>query len=139
MLINSDYIDLNDEKVLLTSIQDITRFKMDQEHLKEAESRYYALFSNAPVGITVTDFSGKIFASNKAIHNLLGYSDKEFRNLTAEDFYFDKRERQQLLDETREKYIVRDFETSYRRKDGRSVAVLINTISLILGINKAFF
>ena len=127
VLINSDYIDLNGEKVLLTSIQDITKFKVDQENLKEAESRYHALFSNAPVGITVTDFSGEIIANNKAICDLLGYTDEEFNTISAADFYYDKRERQQLLDETQEKHIVRDFETSFRRKDGKSVAVLINT------------
>ena len=127
VLINSDYIDLNGEKVLLTSIQDITKFKVDQENLKEAESRYHALFSNAPVGITVTDFAGEIIANNKAIYELLGYTDEEFHTISADDFYYDKKERQQLLDETREKHIVRDFETSFRRKDGKSVAVLLNT------------
>ena len=126
-LIHTDSITLNGEEVLLTSIQDITKFKADQETLQEAESRCYALFNNAPVGITVTDFTGGVVANNKAIYDLLGYTAQEFSKLSAEDFYYDKKERQQLLDETLENHIVRDFETSFLRKDGKPVAVLLNT------------
>ena len=126
-LISSDYITLNDEKVLLTSVQDITRFKREQEHLRETELQYHMLFSNAPVGITVTDFAGKILASNNAIQDLLGYTSEEIAIKSFSDFYCDEGERQQLLDETRENHVVRDFETSFRGKDGKPVAVLINT------------
>ncbi len=127
VMIHCDTITLNGEKVLLTSIQDITKFKADQETREEAESQRYALFNNAPVGITVTDFSGGVIANNIAIYELLGYTAEEFKKLSAVDFYFDKEERQQLLDETLKNHIVRDFETSFLRKDGKPIAVLLNT------------
>jgi diguanylate cyclase (GGDEF)-like protein/PAS domain S-box-containing protein len=126
-VINSDYIILNNERVLLNSIQDITRYLESQKKLQLAEERYYTIFSNVPVGITVTDFTGKIFASNKAIENLLGYNTEEFNKLTAPDFYLEKNDRMLLLDKTKENPSTRDFESNFIRRDGKVVPVLINT------------
>jgi diguanylate cyclase (GGDEF)-like protein/PAS domain S-box-containing protein len=127
VLMNSDYIELDAQKVLLTSVHDITRFKQVQEDLMESAERYHLLFSNAPVGITVTDFRGGISASNQAIHELLGYTAEEFNNVTAQDFYLDQTERQRLIELTEGSGVVRDFETKFKRKDGRIICVLINS------------
>ena len=127
VLINSDYIDLDNTKALLTSIHDITRFKKIQEDLRESEERYHLLFSNAPVGITVTDHQGSLVASNEAIQELLGYTLEELKTKNVIDFYFDHAQRQQLLDLTEKGGVARDFETRFKRKDGKAVTVLINT------------
>lgn len=127
VLMNSDYINLDNSKVLLTSIHDITRIKQIQEELSESEERYHRLFSNAPVGITVTDFQGNLAASNQAIQELLGYTSEELKTKSILDFYFDKTDRQQLLDLTEKSGVVRDFETKFKNKNGRSITVLINT------------
>jgi len=127
VLINSDYIELDQEKVLLTSVRDITAFKQVQEDLKESEKEYRLLFSNAPIGITVTDFQGVVLASNQAIQELLGYNTEELENKNVHDFYFDVTERQRLLKLTKKANIVRDFETRFRHKNGSVLTVLINT------------
>lgn len=127
VLLNADYIDLDDQKVLLTSISDITKFKRLQEDLRESEERYRALYDIAPVGITVTDFSGGMGASNKAIQELLGYTPEDLKTINVRDFYVDPTERQRLLDLTEKSGIVRDFETRFKRKDGREITVLMNT------------
>ena len=127
VLINSDYIELDQEKVLLTSVHDINAFKQVQEDLKESEKEYHLLFSNAPVGITVTDFQGVVLASNQAIQELLGYNTEELENKNVHDFYFDPDERQRLLKLTKKTNIVRDFETRFRHKKGKAINVLINT------------
>jgi len=74
VLINADCIDIEKQKVFLTSIHDITRFKQVQEVLRESEERYQQLFDIAPVGITVTDYQGNVTASNKSVQDLLGYT-----------------------------------------------------------------
>jgi diguanylate cyclase (GGDEF)-like protein/PAS domain S-box-containing protein len=127
VLMNSDYINLDNSKVLLTSIHDITRVKQIQEDLSESEERYHSLFSNAPVGITVTDFQGSLAASNQAIQELLGYTSDELETKSILDFYFDKNDRQQLLDLTEKSGVVRDFETKFKNKNGQPITVLINT------------
>jgi len=127
VLINSDFIELDEEKALLTSVYDITQLNQVQEELKKSEKEYHQLFSNAPVGITVTDSKGIIIANNQAIEQLLGYSSEEMKKISARDFYFDVSERQILLDLTKNIECVRDFETRFKHKDGKIITVLINT------------
>jgi len=127
VLINSDEIIFDDEKITLTSIQDITSLKKMQEELQDSEERYYFLFNSAPVGITVTDFQGKIFASNQAMQELLEYTEDELKIIKTFDFYYNSFDRKRLLDLTKETGVVRDFEAKYKRKDGRIRTVLINT------------
>lgn len=127
MLMNSDYIELDGEKVLLTSMQDITQIKHVQEDLTASEKEYHLLFSNAPVGITVTDFAGKLTASNQAIQELLGYNAEELKNKSVCDFYYNVEERKKLLALTEKTGIVRDFEVKFRHKNGSPLTVLINT------------
>lgn len=127
VLLNSDYIDLDQKKVLLTSMHDITQFKQMQRELKESEERYQVLFSNAPVGITVTDLQGNFAASNQAIQELLGYDSDELAAIKISDFYLDKKARQRLIDLSEKYGVVRDFETEFALKNGKQVTVLINT------------
>lgn len=127
VLANIDDIELNDEHILLTSLYDITQYKQMLRSRDEADVSYKTLFSNVPVGITVTDLHGNLMISNKAMKELLGYSAKELRNLSAWEFYLIPADRQQLLDLTKKLGVVRDFETMFRRRDGGAVTVLINT------------
>ena len=127
VLINSDYIDLQDKKVLLTAILDITRYKKIQKDLTASEERYHRLFSSAPVGITVTDIQGGLTASNQAVQELLGYTAEELKTTNSIDFYLDKNERQRLLELTEKFGVVRDFETKFKSKNGDPISILINT------------
>ena len=127
VLLNVDYVELNDTHVLLTSLYDIAQYEKIQDAMMESEKMYRALFCNAPVGITVTDYKGTLIVSNKAIQELLGYRAEDLWSLSVQDFYFIKAERQQLLDLTEKLGNVRDFETIFRHKSGRAISVLINT------------
>jgi len=127
VLINADCVDIDNQKVFLTSIHDITRFKQVQEVLRESEERYQQLFDIAPVGITVTDYQGNVTASNKSVQDLLGYTAEEFKTIDVFDFYLDRSERQRLLNLMEKTGAVRDFETMFKRKDGKVFTVLMNS------------
>lgn len=127
VLLNADYIESNNEKVILTSVFDITQFKKIQDELMLTEKEYHSLFSNAPIGIAVVDVQGNLIASNEAIQELMGYNEEELHKLNAYDFYYDATERRRLLDLTRKSSIVRDFETKFRHKNGSVIHVLMNT------------
>lgn len=58
---------------------------------------------------------------------MLGYTAEDLKTINVRDFYYDKSERQRLLDLTNKSGIVQDFETKFRHKTGRPVSVLINT------------
>jgi len=133
VLINADCIDLHNQKVFLASIHDITRFKQVQAVLRESEDRYQLLFDIAPVGITVTDYQGNLTASNKSIQDLLGYTAEEFKTIDVYDFYLDRSERQRLLDVMEKSGAVRDFETKFKRKDGKAFSVLMNSDLIDVG------
>ena len=86
-MLNADFIYIDHEKALLTSILDIGWFEKSQAELRKSESDYHLLFSNAPIGITVTDIEGKLIASNRAILELLGYTEDELQDINVADFY----------------------------------------------------
>jgi diguanylate cyclase (GGDEF)-like protein/PAS domain S-box-containing protein len=127
VLANIDHITWNKEDVLLTSLYDITQYKKSHEVQKKHDQNYRTLFSNAPVGITVTDFQGNVIIGNNAIKELLGYSGNELSKISAWDFYSTPTDRQQLLELTKNIGNVRDFETTFNHKNGSKVNVLVNT------------
>ena len=125
-MLNADFIDIDHEKALLTSILDIGWFEKSQAELRKSESDYHLLFSNAPIGITVTDIEGKLIASNRAILELLGYTEDELQDINVADFYSNTSERLRLKKIMQESGIARDFETKFKHKNGSLITVLIN-------------
>ncbi len=135
VLTNIDLIEWNNEQVLLSSLYDITQY--EQRHSKdEHEKNYHTLFSHVPVGITVTDFRGNIIVSNIAISELLGYSAEELKNINILSIYLVPADRLQLLDLTKRLGSVRDFETTFRHRNGDPVTVLLNTDMIEFGNQK---
>jgi len=92
--------------------------------LKEAESRYLALFNDVLIGLCKTTPEGKIIDANPAMVQTLGYPDRDtLLSVNADDFYVDPgdRKRWQLLigrDDA-----VRRYETRMRRRDGSVIWV----------------
>lgn len=127
LLANIDAIDYNGETVLLTSFQDITRFKQHLNEQGKEDINYHTLFSNAPIGITVTDKNGHVLLANNAIRELTGYTLDELESFSIRDLYLVPEDRVQLLELTRQHGKVRDFETVFKHKIGTSIAVLLNT------------
>lgn len=127
VLANVDSIALNGEPVLLTSLYDISQYVDQQKLHLTLDQGYQMLFSRAPVGITVTDSKGSLIISNNAIMELLGYTADELDELSVREFYLIPDDRKRLIELTGRLGAVRDFETVFRHKSGKSVAVLLNT------------
>ncbi len=127
VLANIDSIDYNGETVLLTSLQDITNYKKSPGEAEPHDINYHALFSNAPIGITVTSKSGKLLLANNAIREMTGYTEHELEALSIKEFYLVPEDRKKLLDLTNQLGKVRDFETIFKHKIGTPIVVLLNT------------
>lgn len=127
VLANVDYFEYEGEHVLITALYDITQFIHRHAGQPDSDERYRVLFSNAPVGITVTDVQGHLIVYNNAIRKMLGYTTEELNHISVRDFYVSSSDRTQLLSLTNELGSVRDFETTFRHKNGNAVSVLINT------------
>ncbi len=126
VLINSDYIELDNEKVLLTSINDLTSLKEIQAELLQSEKKYHAVFTNAPISMIVTDKSGNIVASNHAALKLFGCEGEELQSKNLTDFYSDKSKLNELVETTEKEGIVRNVETEFTDMNGRKFTALIN-------------
>ena len=126
VLLNVDFIDLDDEKALLTSIIDANVCASIQSELFRSEEEYHFLFTNAPIGITVTDAKGHLIAHNQALKEMLGYSEEELKTINVADTYIHKQDRNRMLEILEDTGHVRDFETVLQHKNGKTIPVLIN-------------
>ena len=70
---------------LIGVMVDITDRKSMERALRESEERYRAIFSNAAVGIFVTDRYGKFVQANSAALKTLGYTPQEFESASFSD------------------------------------------------------
>ena len=126
VLLNVDFIDLDDEKALLTSIIDANVCASIQSELFRSEEEYHFLFTNAPIGITVTDTKGHLIAHNQALKEMLGYTEEELKTINVADTYIHKQDRNRMLETLEDTGHVRDFETVLQHKNGKTIPVLIN-------------
>ncbi|MGJ8760729.1 MAG: sensor histidine kinase [Polaribacter sp.] len=77
----------NDElENLKNKLQETLRIKLDELNL--TEKKFYSIFNNAGIGITLIDLEGKPVFTNKKLIDVLGYSDKELKQMTFSDFTY---------------------------------------------------
>ena len=69
---------------LKNKIQKNLNIKLDE--LKLTERKFYSIFNNAGIGITLVDLKGKPEFTNKKLLDILGYSEEEMTNMTFADF-----------------------------------------------------
>ena len=55
--------------------RDITELKQTQQQLKASQQKYKTLFETLPIGVAISDQSGKIIEVNSALEKVLGFSD----------------------------------------------------------------
>jgi PAS domain S-box-containing protein len=60
---------------------DITARKQVEEALRESEERFRGVYEHAITGIVIRDKKGRFFSCNPAFNTMLGYSEKELREL----------------------------------------------------------
>ena len=56
---------------------DITERKRTEDALRESEERFRSAFEHAAIGMAVTDISGRFLQVNRALSEMLGYSEQE--------------------------------------------------------------
>jgi PAS domain S-box-containing protein len=96
---------------------------------QQNEQRWRTAFDNSTIGMMMADFSGRIFATNRAFRNLLGYTESELYKLTFLDVTYeeDRSTNLELLRELVEgKRQHFQFEKRYRRKEGTLLWVRAN-------------
>ncbi|MDQ3509688.1 MAG: PAS domain S-box protein [Actinomycetota bacterium] len=66
-----------DPRYIMGIVEDITRRKHAEEALREAEKRFSGAFHNTPVGMAIVALEGRYLKVNRAMCEILGYSEEE--------------------------------------------------------------
>lgn len=116
----------------LLGIKNITEKKKQENLLKENEQKYRAIFMQSTEYVFLADIDTKgILEANKAVQNLLGYSNDEIKDLTLYDFLvIDQEDVYQRIIDVLEKHSYYIGEKKFRRKNGSFVDVEIS-VSII--------
>lgn len=124
---------------MLSVTRDITARKHAEEELRRSEANFRSLVEDAPFGIFRATLEGRILQANPALVRMLGYdSEAELCKLNlASDIYQDPRQRQRLIDEHTQKDEFRNVEVQWKRKDGKTITVLLRGRRRVTGSDNA--
>ena len=92
------------------------------------EDRYRTIFENIPVGICISTLDGTVLAYNSMLQRITGYTRKEMSGLNVEAFYASPEDRNLLLENIRNRDVLRNYPINLRHKDGRIFHAIINVI-----------
>ena len=113
--------------LLLSVFRDISVQKRAEVALRESEKRFRDLFDGSPVGYHELDRSGSIVRVNQTESDMLGYTPQELVGKKAWDLSADRDAGQARIRAKMSGVIApaQGFETSFRRKDGTILPVVI--------------
>lgn len=118
---------------VVVNYRDVTGRREAERALRESEERFRTAFENAPVGVALTGLDRRYLRANRALCEMLGYSEEELRTRTStdlthpEDLEESAARALRALDEGAES---QTLEKRYVRSDGRVVWVL-SSVSLV--------
>ena len=132
---NVEIIDSTSAKLIWDLLYDRYKAHSDKEsiinQLKNQKNYFQNILDDSFDMIIVTDKNGKITEFNKGGEKILGFSKKDIIGTSASDLYFNKIERDEILNILRTEHFVQNYETVLKRKDN-TLANISLTISRIL-------
>jgi PAS domain S-box-containing protein len=111
----------------LNIYRDITRRKDQELKLRATEQDYRRLFEHVAAGVYLSSKEGRFLNANKALLDMLGYSNKEeFLSISLQkDVYLRPEDRiafQQMIED--DGHVV-NYPVKFKRKDGSTISVLL--------------
>jgi formate hydrogenlyase transcriptional activator len=103
---------------------EIAERRRAEEALRKSEERFRTLFESAPIGISINNAEGKFLQVNRALENMLQYTEEELKTLSfkevtlPEDLPESKQVFGELVAGQRQMFRI---EKRYRRKNGDMV------------------
>ncbi len=147
--------------------QDVTVQKKYEEELKESEERFFKIFDNNPIAMTLSEIkTNKIKYANNLFYSVFGYSNEEIIGYSSDEINLMSRdenekvmavilgylqenrtleelqalsveETEELLIKLKQTEAMRDFEVLYTRKNGETFSALISYEIIRFG-NKSY-
>ena len=69
-------------------VEDVTERRRVREELRESEERFHGAFDNTPVGMALVDLEGRYLQVNRAMREILGYTEEEFLDITFQEITY---------------------------------------------------
>jgi PAS domain S-box-containing protein len=109
---------------------DVTSRSMAEESLRKSEEKYRSIFENAQEGIYQATMEGSFITVNPALAQMTGYASPdemmgEIRNIRR-DLHLRPDDRARLIDIMEKEGFVSRFETTWKKKDGSVISVILN-------------
>jgi PAS domain S-box-containing protein len=107
--------------------RDISERKRREEKLRTSEENFKNLFEHVACGVFISSKEGKFLNANRALLDMLGYeSQDEFLKIDiSKDLYVRPEDREKFKEMIEREGRVIDHEVQFKRKDGRTVPVLL--------------
>lgn len=131
MLFNRSILRDDDEGIAgyMYFLTDLTELEATRREVQKAEQRYRNMYQNALQGMFQSSLSGKLIRANPSYARILGYSSPEEVLALKEGvlkFYFDSKDRAEMIREVQKKGFLTNYELRLKRKDAKPVWVLAN-------------
>ena len=130
---------------VLLSLAAVSEWREAINEVSATETRYRVLFEQSPDAVMLIDTqTNRPLQFNKKAPKLLGYTSEEFRNLQLDDFELP--DSRQIAESSMGSPFPRGsagghlsgYETTYRRKDGQGITVLVRFSCISLLQRRAF-
>jgi PAS domain S-box-containing protein len=82
----SNVYEVNGAQVIQCNIRNITERKAKEEELRDSEQRFAGAFADAPIGMALVSPETRWLKVNRALCDLLGYSEAELLNRSVREF-----------------------------------------------------
>ena len=127
--VHSGPLTINSRHLLYSVIHDITERRQAEQRLQASEARFRHILEYAPLGISITDMSGRFIQVNKAFCEIIGYPRDELLDMVIDDItYPDDRnkKKQGLHDLLNGEEKTAKYEKRYVRKNGQQIWIQVS-------------
>lgn len=110
----------------------ISEHERVEDALHESEEKYRTLLDAAPIGIGITDFDGRVYAANKAMKYLFGFTGDDYKSINLSSLCEYPNDCIKLLQKLQISGKISDWEAGFKRKDGSLFVGLVKADVVIL-------
>jgi PAS domain S-box-containing protein len=124
--VSAEPVTIDDRKHMVIAVDDVTERKKAEHERRLAEERYWTIFENSAVAITVADDQERLVSWNKFTEGLLGFDEKELYLKPIESLYPPGEWERIRAFDVRQKGMQHHLETKVMKKDGSVIDIDIS-------------